>query len=652
MRYAIALIFVLISAVPITQTSATERYWVFFDDRGPEEVDEARLEEAVANLSGEAVERRLRNGYAVPFDPWDLPPLPEYISEVERSLGTEVTTVSSWLNAVSIECTAEDTEALKAMPFITAVRRVADFDSPEVTITENDGKSQHPYYGYGFDQINMSQLPALNDEGYTGTGVRIALLDTGFDTTFPDFERLKVVAGRDFTGQENYQDDQNGHGTAVLSIMAGYNPGTLVGPVVDAEFLFAKTEVTGSETEVEEHNWVAGMEWAEEMGADVLSTSLGYSDWYLPSDFDGNTAITTRAANIGVAKGMFICTSAGNGGPGPTTITAPSDGYRVIAVGAVDAGGDIAGFSSRGPSYDGRIKPEISARGVDCFIVDAGNPGNYRTGNGTSFACPITASAAALVLEKNPGFTVDDMRVAMLRTGTYADNPNNDIGYGIVQGYDMAYFDPDGVPDSNKPIVSIEHPDEVAFNADGRDNELVFTISARDTGFGSSLPGISYWQIAVTRHDKPYEPIWLRFGTGDYYGDVVWDGFDIGDSVVSPGLYNTYLTAWNRRGYINTVKGGQLLVTGIGARADDAIAYPNPYRPYEGDDTLVITNLPLNSNVSIYTIAGDLVYGPITVADGQTELDPEQLGWASGVYLFRVETASAGEYVGKIAIIR
>jgi subtilisin family serine protease len=434
--------------------------------------------------------------------------------------------------------------------------------------------------------------------------------------------------------------------------MAAYNPGTLVGPVVDAEFVFAKTEVSGSETEAEEHNWVAGMEWAEEMGADILSTSLGYSDWYVPSDFDGNTAITTRAANIGVAKGMFICTSAGNSGPFPTTITAPADGYRVIGVGAVDANGHVADFSSRGPSYDGRIKPEICARGVDCYIVNPQNPGNYATGNGTSFACPITASAAALVLQKNPDFSVDDMRVAMLRTGTFANNPNNDIGYGIVQGYDMAYFDPSSFPDSDKPIVSIEHPGEVAFNADGRGNELPFTISARDGGGGGAVPGISYWQISVTRYDRPRQPVWLRFGTGDYSGDVVWDGYDIRDDTVSPGLYTTYLTAWNRRGYVNTVLGGQLLVTGIGGHADDAIVYPNPYRPSEGDETLVITNLPLNSNVSIYTVTGDLVYGPVSVAGGQTELNPGQLGWVSGVYLFRVKTASAGEYTGKIAVIR
>ncbi len=652
MRYTIYILtFILL--ISAAATNAAENYWIFFADRGEEEVDAARMEQALAGLSDEAIERRLRNGYAVPFDPWDLPPLPEYISEVERSLGAEVMSVSPWLNAVSVECDIDEADAFRAMPFVSEVRPVAKYDSPRVTFTEG-GKSQHPYYGYGYDQINMSQLPALNDEGYTGNGIRIALLDTGFNTSIADFRQLKVLGGRDFTGQGDYQDDQNGHGTSVLSIMAGYNPGMLVGPVIDAGFLFAKTEVSGSETVAEEHNWVAGMEWAEGMGADILSTSLGYSDWYHYTDMDGNTAITTRAANIGAAKGVFILTSAGNGGPGPGTLSAPADAFKAIAVGAVDANGDIAGFSSRGPTYDGRIKPEISARGVDCFIVDAQNPGNYRTGNGTSFACPIAASAAALVLEKNPGFTVDDLRVAMLRTGTHADSPNNDIGYGIVKGYDMAYFDPGSVAENDKPMVSIGHPGEVIFKADGSGNELVFDIAAEDRGqgFSDSAFGISYWQISVTRYDAPNQPIWLRFGTGDYSGDVTWDGYDINDNVAAPGIYNTYLTAWNKRGYVKTVSGGHLSINGLGSRAKDATVYPNPYRPSSGDENLVISNLPPNSEVSIHTVSGDLVYGPVTVADGQAELNPGQLGWASGVYLYKVKSPSSGEYVGKIAIIR
>ena len=325
-------------------------------------------------------------------------------------------------------------------------------------------------YGLAQTQIEMMNCNLAHDIGYFGQGVRILVIDTGFDLTHEAFDSLHVIDQWDFINNDNNtanetdseeNDGQHNHGTSVLSIMGAYVPGTLIGPAFGSEFLLAKTEIVAEEIQQEEDNYVAALEWGEANGADVVNSSLGYLDWYSYCDMDGNTAITTIGVDIAANLGLTCVTSAGNwGNEEPPEdpceslsyyISAPADADSVIAVGAVSADSLLAYFSSRGPSYDGRIKPEVCALGVG---VAAANPaGGYSVFyNGTSASSPLVAGAAAVLLSANPQWTNMEIREALMMTASQADIPNNDYGYGIVNIWSALFYDYSG------STITTQHP--------------------------------------------------------------------------------------------------------------------------------------------------------------------------------------------------
>ncbi|PIV38880.1 MAG: hypothetical protein COS29_05570, partial [Candidatus Omnitrophica bacterium CG02_land_8_20_14_3_00__42_8] len=235
-------------------------------------------------------------------------------------------------------------------------------------------------------------IPAVHDSGLTGNGIRIAIFDTGFNKDHPAFQRIideeRLIAGHDFIfNDENVQDEipddttsegnQDGHGTSVWSEIGAYVPGTMIGAAYRAEFILAKTERLGSETSVEEDNYVAAIEWADRLGVDVISTSLGYRTFdnfeYSFSDLDGETAVTTQAVNWAFRRGIIVAVAAGNEGNDPHYpdggLGSPADAFGALSVGAVDGNGVIAAFSSHGPTADGRVKPDLCARGVSAYLA-------------------------------------------------------------------------------------------------------------------------------------------------------------------------------------------------------------------------------------------------------------------------------------------
>ncbi|MCP4230019.1 MAG: S8 family serine peptidase, partial [bacterium] len=591
-----------------------------------------------------------------PLDPWDIAPPKEYVAEIAALSGCEVKTVSSWLNAVSVEIDENTALSLADLPFVTSVSKVTGARSPELKLAlEGTEGTRHPYYGYGYNQIEMCQLPALNDEGYTGSGVTVALLDAGFDV-YGDhcFDQMDILAARDFTPQGDVYLDYSGHGSTVLSIIGAYAPGMLVGPCPDATFILAKTEVTRGQFDhpYEEDFWVNGLTWAEGLGADIVTSSLGYMGFaygrgYDYSDMDGETTIVTRAANIAVAKGLYVCTSAGNGDvnlwPRYEALSAPADGFRVAAIGAVEPDWGLADLSAGGPTADGRMKPEYLAQGTEVFGVTVNNPNqDYWYHDGTSMSCPITASAAALVLQKNPGFTADDIRISLARTATHADNPDNEWGFGIVQAYDAANFDPSGIADAEKPTVTLLHGDTFAA---GSTQPFGFDVTATDPD------GISYWQLAVTRAGDLLDPVYLHYGSGEQNGIVLWGGLDYWGDTIAPGEYDTYLTAWDRYGYVRSVSGGTFAVSASAAAADNVYVFPNPFSPARGDRGLNFANVPAGSAITVYTISGDVVTSVDSPDGGTTTIRPEPLEMASGVYLYRVDAGANGTKVGRFAVI-
>ena len=300
-------------------------------------------------------------------------------------------------------------------------------------------------YGSSLTQLEQINVPVVHDLGYSGNGVIICVLDAGFNNLeHQAFTSMNIANQWDFVNNDGNVDDEGdmgsgSHGTMTLSTIGGFYEGQLIGPAFGATYLLAKTENTDSETQVEEDNWVAGAEWADALGVDITSTSLGYIDFddgtgYSPAELDGNTAIITIAADIAAGKGILVVNSAGNGGGGTTTIGAPADGDSVLAIGAVYSDGSRTFFSSVGPTGDGRIKPEVMAMGSDVYVADTyGN--YYTTASGTSFSCPLTAGAAALLWEMVPNASNMDIFEALKMTANNADAPNNYYGWGIIDIY-------------------------------------------------------------------------------------------------------------------------------------------------------------------------------------------------------------------------
>jgi len=227
-------------------------------------------------------------------------------------------------------------------------------------------------------------------------------------------------------------DGQHMHGSWVLATITGDDPDSYRGVAPGVEVLLAKTEDTSVEQPFEEDAYVVGLEWIEAMGADIFTASLIYSDWYMVDDLDGASAVSTVAIEIAVADGLIVFTSMGNAGPGPGTLGAPADAEAAISVGATNVMGQLAGFSSRGPTADGRIKPDVVGPGWDIYTVDPTTTDAYVTISGTSFSTPITAGVGALLLEAYPWLTPAQMAELLRGTASQADLPDNDYGYGLV----------------------------------------------------------------------------------------------------------------------------------------------------------------------------------------------------------------------------
>lgn len=294
------------------------------------------------------------------------------------------------------------------------------------------GPSEMPY--------RLLNLRPLTDAGVDATGVRIAILDTGFDTANPAFTGITVTAQRDFIfGDDVVRDEAadlagaHNHGTSVWSLFAADVPGRIYGIARGAQFLLAKTEDVRSETRVEEDNYVAALEWADSIGVHIVSSSLAYLDFqngfsYTPSELNGDVAVTTVAADLAAQRGILVVTAAGNAGPGFRSVWTPADADSVIAVGAEDSTGAIAFFSSRGPTADGRLKPDLTAPGVAvCAVIGVEQVGRV---DGTSFATPLLAAGAALLKQLHPTLSPLQIRSALRNTATKRAAPDSTFGWG------------------------------------------------------------------------------------------------------------------------------------------------------------------------------------------------------------------------------
>ncbi len=408
-------------------------------------------------LSQRAVERRAR--YNIAIDSTDLPVPFSYVSQVAATPNVSLLNVSRWLNAISIQTSDVNAiAAINALPFVLNIAAVAarptgslknkleeEYSSPVIT-TSRTGTIELNFYNYGnnsLKEINLHNGVFLHNIGLRGQGIQIAMLDAGYFNynTYKAFDSVnannQVLSTWDFVSREESVTEDDSHGMMCFSVIAANVPGTMVGKAPGASFHLFRTEDTGSEYPIEEFNWACGAERADSIGADVISSSLGYgydfsgsvSD-YPFSALNGDITMSARAADLAAGKGLLVVNSAGNSGMDYWgKITTPADGDSVLAVGAVDVFGTVGAFSSYGPSADGRIKPDVASVGVNALIQAPSNQFGYL--NGTSLACPAITGLASCLWQGFP--EVNNMRIirALREAGNTYQNPNNRIGFGI-----------------------------------------------------------------------------------------------------------------------------------------------------------------------------------------------------------------------------
>jgi subtilisin family serine protease len=430
--------------------------WIFF----------ASPPDDKAAFSRRALERASKRGRAAK-DPLPVHPPAQYSIDRIRPFIERIRRRSSYFNAVSADVRASMIPRLLEIPDVAKVDAVRIYRrAREPLPSVPDGRPRATLsspltgkYGDSFNQLYMIEAVDLLELGYNGSGdsssagqIMIGILDSGFLLDHYAFDRLEVHAQWDFVNDDPVTENEPGdnpqqdrHGTLVLGTIAGYGEGGLVGPAWGASYLLAKTEIIGVEIEIEEDNWVAGLEWCDSIGADIVTSSLGYIDWYDTLDLDGETALCTRAANRAASRGIVVCNAAGNYGyNGAKSLIAPADADSVITVGGVYADGSLWGSSSRGPTADGRIKPDVMAQAV--AVQSVAHPLDYGYGkyNGTSFATPLVAGVCAQLLEIHPDWTPIQLRDSLRVHATNSDFPNNDYGWGIVKGLATAGIAPDG----------------------------------------------------------------------------------------------------------------------------------------------------------------------------------------------------------------
>lgn len=423
-----------------------EDAWIFFKNKPNAQ---HFLSNPLEMLSQRAIDRR--NNQNISFDEKDVPIHSAYYNQIKSVNGIAVLAKSKWLNALHIKGSLNDINSLKQQfSFIEKIEfanKTLNNKSVAINYDKSESKFRETFtefnYGEAYNQINMLNGDFIHQKGFTGEGMIIALMDAGYPNvdTLPSFKRLRdnnrILGGYDFVSRDDNFYKGYRHGTLVLSAIAGYKDGIFVGTAPDASFYLFITENTANETPLEESLWVEAAEKADSLGVDVINTSLGYSKFneskynYTYEDMDGKTTFISRGANIGSSRGMLIVVSAGNEGLKPWKhITAPADAQGVLSVGAVNANGVLAGFSSRGLTSDGRIKPDVMAQGQGSALLHH-ETDELISANGTSFSSPIMAGMLSCLWQAFPNKTAEEIKNIIREVSDRYSNPNADYGYGI-----------------------------------------------------------------------------------------------------------------------------------------------------------------------------------------------------------------------------
>lgn len=444
-------------------TNAQDYYWVAFSDKKDSKFSLSKPEKF---LSERAIQRRIRQNIAI--DSLDLPVNSDYISEMVV-LGAEFVHASKWLNGITVRVETDSfIQRVLQFPFVKEVQLTKPRVPSKSVVNKFREFGAESYYspidtsvyGPSVYQTGILNGQYLHNQNYKGQGIQIAILDAGFlnaDIYFAFdslWENNQILGVKDFVEPNSQIFGQHYHGMSVLSCMGGNVPGSLTGTAPKADYWLIRSEDAGTEYLIEEDNWVVAAEFADSAGVDVINSSLGYYEFddtqmnHTYADMNGNETRVTRGANIAATRGILVFASAGNeGNDSWKYIIAPSDGEKVIAVGAVNRDSIPAGFTSFGPAFGGEIKPNVSAIGWNTWLQRSDGSLGYL--NGTSFSSPVMAGMAACLWQAFPYASAAEVKYALEWSAHLYENPDSLVGFGIPEyGKSFIFTDEPGFPGS------------------------------------------------------------------------------------------------------------------------------------------------------------------------------------------------------------
>jgi len=441
-----------------TKGLAQDRYAVFFKFKPQKEYS---LTSPSKFLTQKAIQRRAREKFAV--DSLDLPVTAGYLQGIS-GFSQELLYASKWLNAAVVVTDAAGKKNIEALPFVQKVEWVAkgfisrtgNRTASEISQkpTKNQKWAIEESYreaaAYDF-QNELLGIPAMHQAGFTGKGITVAVFDSGFPGLDKATSFSHIFTNKQVVGQLNvvrpwikevFRDHE--HGTQVSSLILSNQVGTLVAGAHQARVIFAITEDVATEYPVEELNWVRAAEYADSLGVDIINSSLGYLDFDEPSltystaQLDGKTTYITRGATLAAQRGILVVNSVGNyGSAGSSSLVAPADAQGILSAGSVNSSSIVSTFSSRGPTADGRVKPELVAFGQSPVLIRGS--GQVSTAAGTSFSAPQLTALAAGLWEAKPNWTKDELLTNLIKSGTQYAAPDQNLGYGIPN-FRSAYY--------------------------------------------------------------------------------------------------------------------------------------------------------------------------------------------------------------------
>ncbi|HLP15016.1 MAG TPA: S8 family peptidase [Bacteroidota bacterium] len=677
------------SAFDAAASNATIAVYVYFTDKGPN--TEASLRDPSLLVSERALQRRKKvmpaGGHLV--DLTDVPLYRPYVLQL-ASCVSAIRHELRWLNCVSVDMTkaqSAQAAALSCVQKIDLVERATVIkDEREQLLFDNILKKRTSVaadsldYGASLAQDTLINVTRVHQNGIYGQGVIIAHFDAGYTnlnheafTSYP----MKIWKKKDFHTGDTVTLASNFHGQATLSLVGGYAPGKLIGPAFASTFVLCRTEVDPTETPIEMDHWAAAAQWAESLGVDVITSSLGYLVFDAPAssytylDMNGHTLVVTKAAELAAQKGIAVFNSAGNQGENAdhNTLGGPADAADVITVGAVDYRGMKAKYSSVGPTTDDppRIKPDIMAQGS--FNQVATQNAYSTSGSGTSWACPMAAGVGACMLSANKNLTPTQIRDILRHFAHNAGSPNNLIGWGLIDA--ERSVDSARALDRTPPVIVHTQP----FTSTADTGSVSLTAQITDNGIirftrtneaprvyyrKNSGAGWSAWTSVIA--SAMNDPLFSFIIPGSLSGTSVQYYFAAQDIALPHALVSTLPAGGSGSTQPGTIApasffqyqvGATTIVSlGSGVPADYRLwsNYPNPFNP----STEIIYDLPRTEYVAIkiYDIDGrqvrDLVGQMQSPGRYRVRFDATNL--VSGIYLCRLSTASFSAQIKMIFV--